>query len=185
VPAAEAARAASPAPAKPAPEPPAAPLTFPEAQQHLGQVTDREDVARIVLRFAAGKWKRALLLAVHGDLVTGWHGAGQGIQHKAVVRIGINLRSQNTFRLVRDTRSHYIGPVKRDASTAVFYKLLGAGAPTTAVMLPLLVRGRVVNMLYVDNGPDQVTPPDIGELLILAQSVTRSYEAMIRRSKAN
>jgi hypothetical protein len=162
-----------------------APVTFAEAQQQLSQVTDREDVARTVLRFAVGKWKRALLLAVHGDLVTGWHGAGQGIRREAVVRIGINLRGQNTFRLVRDTRSHYIGPVKRDASTAVFYKLLGGGQPTTAVMLPLLVRGRVVHVLYVDNGPDQVTPPDIGELLILAQSVTRSYEAMIRRTKAN
>ncbi|HZN95768.1 MAG TPA: GAF domain-containing protein, partial [Myxococcales bacterium] len=167
------------------PQPPASPLTFAEAQQHLGQVSDREDVARTVLRFAVGKWKRVLLLAVQGDLVTGWQGAGQGIRGEAVVRIGINLRSQNTFRLVRDTRSHYIGPVKRDASTAVFYKLLGGAAPTTAVMLPLLVRGRVVHVLYVDNGPDQVTPPDIGELLILAQSVTRSYEAMIRRRKAN
>jgi len=63
--------------------------------------------------------------------------------------------------------------------------MLGGGAPVTAVMLPLLVRGRVVHVLYVDNGPDQVTPPDIGELLILAQSVTRSYEAMIRHRKAN
>jgi len=173
------------APAKVPPETSAPPLGFGEAQQQLSQVTDREDVARTVLRFAAGKWKRALLLAVHGDLVTGWHGAGQGIRREAVVRIGINLRGQNTFRLVRDTRSHYIGPVKRDASTAVFYRLLGGGSPTTAVMLPLLVRGRVVHVLYVDNGPDQVTPPDIGELLILAQSVTRSYEAMIRRTKAN
>jgi hypothetical protein len=169
----------------PAAAAPAPPLAFAEAQQQLSQVTDREDVARTVLRFAAGKWRRALLLAVHGDLVTGWRGAGQGIRPEAVVRIGINLRGQNTFRLVRDTRSHYIGPVKRDASTAVFYKLLGGGQPTTAVMLPLLVRGRVVHVLYVDNGPDQVTPPDIGELLILAQSVTRSYEAMIRRTKAN
>ncbi len=164
---------------------PAPPFTFAEAQQHLGRVSDREDVARTVLRFAAGKWKRALLLAVQGDLVTGWHGAGEGVRREAVVRIGINLRGQNTFRLVRDTRSHYIGPVRRDASTAVFYKLLGGGAPTTAVMLPLLVRGRVVHVLYVDNGADQVTPPDIGELLILAQSVTRSYEAMIRQRKAN
>ena len=123
---------------------------------------------------------------MQGDLVTGWHGAGEGVRPEAVRRIGIALRGGNTWKLVRDTRSHFIGPVKRDATATVFYRLLGASGrfPQTAVMLPLLVRGRVVHMLYVDNGPDQLTPPDIGELLILAQSVTRSYEAIVKQRKS-
>jgi hypothetical protein len=150
----------------------------------LQQSNDREDIAKTVLQFAVGKWKRCLLLSVQGDLVTGWHGAGKGIRRKAVQRIGIALRGQSTFRLVRDTRSHYIGPIKRDAGMAVFYKLLGGGFPTTAVMLPLLVRGKVVHLLYVDNGPDVHTPPDIGELLIVAQGVARSYEALMKRRKS-
>lgn len=167
------------------PEPPPTPLTFPEAQKELGLVSSREDVARTVLRFGLGKWKRALLLSVQGDLVTGWHGMGHGVRSKAVQRIGISIRGgHGTFRLVRDTRSHYIGPMKRDAGTAVFYKLLGGDFPTTAVLLPLLVRGKVVHILYVDNGPGKITPPDIGELLILSQSVARSYEAMISRRKS-
>jgi len=41
-----------------------------------------------------------------------------------------------------------------------------------------------VHLLYVDNGPGQLTPPDVGELLILSQSVGRSYEAMIRQRKS-
>jgi hypothetical protein len=166
------------------PEPPPTPLTFAEAQAELARSSDREDVARTVLRFALGKWKRNLLLSVQGSLVTGWHGMGPGVREAAVRRIGVALREQSTFRLVRDTRSHYVGPVKRDAAMGVFYKLLGGGFPTTAVILPLLVRGKVVHLLYVDNGPDQLTAPDVGELLILSQSVGRSYEAMMRRRKS-
>ncbi|WIG97948.1 general secretion pathway protein GspE [Myxococcus sp. SDU36] len=167
-----------------APEPPPTPLTFAEAQAELARSSDREDVARTVLRFALGKWKRNLLLSVQGSLVTGWHGMGMGVRDAVVRRIGVPLREQSTFRLVRDTRSHYIGPVRRDAAMGVFYKLLGNGFPKTAVILPLLVRGKVVHLLYVDNGPDQLTPPDVGELLILSQSVGRSYEAMMRRRKS-
>lgn len=167
-----------------APEPPTTPLTFAEAQAELARSSDREDVARTVLRFALGKWKRNLLLSVQGSLVTGWHGMGTGVRDAVVRRIGVPLREQSTFRLVRDTRSHYIGPVRRDAAMGVFYKLLGDGFPKTAVILPLLVRGKVVHLLYVDNGPDQLTPPDVGELLILSQSVGRSYEAMMRRRKS-
>jgi len=173
--------------AKPAP---ITPYTFAEAQAQLAKSLDREDVATTVLRFAVGKWRRCLLLSVQGSLVMGWHGMGKGVREAAVRRIGVALRPQNTFRLVRDTRSHYIGPVRRDTAMNVFYRLLGAEKspeptyPKTSVILPLLVRGKVVHLLYVDNGPDQLTTPDIGELLILAQSVGRSYEAMIRRRKS-
>jgi hypothetical protein len=65
----------------------------------------------------------------------------------------------------------------------VFYKLLGGGFPTTAVLMPLLVREKLVHLLYVDQGPGELTPPDVGELLIVSQSVTRSYEALIKRRK--
>ncbi|MCK8502852.1 general secretion pathway protein GspE [Myxococcus fulvus] len=171
-------------PTTPPPAPPTTPLSFAEAQAELSRSLDREDVARTVLRFAMGKWRRNLLLSVQGSLVTGWHGMGSGVRESAVRRIGVALREQSTFRLVRDTRSHYVGPVRRDAAMAVFYKLLGGGFPTTAVILPLLVRGKVVHLLYVDNGPDQLTPPDVGELMILSQSVGRSYEAMMRRRKS-
>jgi hypothetical protein len=166
------------------PAPPPTPLTFQEAQAELTRSSDREDVARTVLRFALGKWRRSLLLSVQGNLVTGWHGMGKGVRDEIVRRIGVPLRDQSTFRLVRDLRSHYVGPVKRDAAMAMFYKLLGGNFPTTAVILPLLVRGKVVHLLYVDNGPEQITPPDVGELLILSQGVGRSYEAMMRRRKS-
>ncbi|RKH53560.1 general secretion pathway protein GspE [Corallococcus sp. AB050B] len=171
-------------PVAPPPAPPPTPLTFPEAQAELARSSDREDVARTVLRFAMGKWRRCLLLSVQGNLVTGWHGMGQGVSNEGVRRIGVPLRDQSTFRLVRDLRSHYVGPVKRDAAMGMFYQLLGGGFPATAVILPLLVRGKVVHLLYVDNGAEQFTPPDVGELLILSQGVGRSYEAMMRRRKS-
>lgn len=160
------------------------PLTFAQAQAELSSSEDREQVATTVLRFALGKWKRCLLLSVQGSLVTGWRGMGQGVREAAVRHMGISLQGPSTFRLVRDTCAHYVGPVRRDAASGLFYKLLTGDYPTTAVILPLLVRGKLVHMLYVDNGPGQLTPPDVGELLILSQGVGRSYEAMIRRRKS-
>jgi hypothetical protein len=101
-----------------------------------------------------------------------------------VQHIGVSLREANTLKLVRDLRSHFVGPMKRTSGMDVFYTLLGGGYPTTAVVMPLLVRGKPVHLLYVDQGPGQVTPPDVGELMIVSQSVTRSYEALIRQRKA-
>ena len=166
------------------PEAQAPPLSFAEAQKELARSTDREDIARVVLQFARSKFRRSLLLNVQGDLVTGWKGMGKGVTVRAVRRIGVTLREANTFKLVRDLKSHFIGPMKQTPGMAVFYELLGGGYPQTAVIMPLLVRGKLVHLLYVDHGPDKLTPPDIGELLILSGSVTRSYEALIQKRKA-
>jgi hypothetical protein len=174
----------APPPPPPPMAPPLTPMSFAEAQAELARSSDREEVATTVLRYAVSKWKRCLLLSVQGSLVTGWRGMGKGVREAAVRRIGIRLSGPGTFKLVHDTRSHYVGPVRRDASSGLLYKLLGGDYPTTAVILPLLVRGKLVHMLYVDNGPGQLTTPDVGELLILSQSVGRSYEAMIRRRQS-
>ena len=175
---------AAPSPAPPPPEAAPPPLTFAEAQAALQQVSDREDIARTVLQFARSKFRRALILSVQGDLLTGWQGQGKGVSTRAVRRIGVTLREDNTFKMVRDLRAHFIGPMKQSPGMQTFYELLGGGAPRTAVVLPLLVRGKPVHLLYLDQGPQKVTPPDIGELLIVSQSVTRSYEALIRQRQA-
>jgi hypothetical protein len=158
--------------------------SFAEAQGLLQKSTNREEIAQTVCRFARSKFKRVLILNVQGDLVTGWHGMGQGVNQKLVRRIGVSLREANTLKLVRDLKSHFVGPMKRTPGMAVFYKLLGGGYPTTAVLMPLLVRSKLVHLLYVDQGPDELTPPDVGELLIVSQSVTRSYEALIQQRKS-
>jgi hypothetical protein len=157
------------------------PLTFAEAQAAISTSQDREDVACTVLRFAISKFRRALILSVQGDLLTGWRGAGLGVHERAVRRIGVSLRENGSFKLVKETQSHYAGPMKGGKGTALFYKLLKGGVPKSVVMMPLLVRGKPVHIVYVDQGSNQLTPPDIGELLILAQGVGRAYEAMIRK----
>jgi hypothetical protein len=169
------------APQAPLQDPELPPLSFAEAQAMLQSSADREDIARIVLRFARSKFRRALLFNVRGDLVTGWHGMGMRVREKAVARIGISLAEPNSFKLVRDLRAHFVGPMAMTASIHNFYALLGGRPPATAVIIPLLVRGKPVHFLYLDIGPKLATPPDVGELLIVSQSVTRSYEALIRQ----
>jgi len=155
------------------------PISFADAQKALASITDRDDIARIVLRFAAGKFRRAMLLNIQRDTAIGWLGAGQALAPEAARKVALSLKNQSTFKLVRDSRSHFLGPLRRDLTTVIFLRALGEGEPRTALLMPLLAAGRVVNILYVDQGANQFTPPDVGELLILAQKVGRSFEAML------
>ena len=154
------------------------PLTFAEAQQALAQVTDRDEIATTVLRFAASRFRRAILFRIQGEMAMGWHAAGKLIEPNTAQRLFVSLAKPSPFKLVRDTRSHFLGPVRSEAATQSFFKTLG-GEPTTAVLMPVLAAGRVVNILYGDRGPGKLASPDVGELLILMQKVARSWEMLI------
>ena len=166
------------------PEEPVTPLSFAEAQKALQSITNRDDIARTVLRFAVGKNARALLLTVQGDLAIGWDGAGAGISPRKIKRMGFSLKGASAFKLARDNRSHYVGPLRKEPGNLAFIKALGVkGVPKSVVIMPVLASGKVVNLLFCDNGPGELASPDIGELMILSQKVGRSYEEMIAARK--
>lgn len=180
-------------PSRPPPPPPDAvagkppapvvkPYSFMEAQAALLQTDDRADIAHVVMRYAAGAYKRAVLFALHGDTATGWEGVGRGLEGDVAHKLGVSLR-EGAFRQVWESGKHVIGAIPETASVGAFFKLIG-GAPQTAVLVPILVRGKVANLLYADAGPGRPTNPDATELEVLAGKVGHAYEAILAKRKA-
>jgi hypothetical protein len=140
-------------------------------------------VARTVLRYARSKAKRAVLLSIQGDVALGWEAVGEDLTPDVARMIAFPLTVPSAFRLVRESRSHYIGPLGKETGNVRFLKLAGKKWPASAVLLPVLFRGRVVYILYVDNGHKQHVDADVGELLILSQNISRSMEEMVAKKQ--
>lgn len=184
---------AEPAPASPAAPAPAAPavddslplrrLTLAQATKALQNVEDRDQIARIVLGFASGTFKRTGLFLVRPDMVMGWDAAGQGLSRDVVERLMVPLNVPSVFKLVCDMRAHFLGAIPKSPVNSRFLKTLGGEPPKSAFVIPILFKGKVVNILYGDNGPGTDATYDIGELLILAMKIPQSFEDLIRRTK--
>jgi hypothetical protein len=161
----------------------ASPLAFAEALRMLNGVTDRDAIAHIVLRCARGSAARALLLTVQGGVALGWDGLGEGLERGAAQAIAVPLAAESVFKLVVSTRSHYLGALRKTPANIRFLAQAGKKVPLSAVLLPILFRGRVSHLLYLDNGHKQQAPTDIGEMLILAQKVTQTVDALVAKKQ--
>jgi hypothetical protein len=84
------------------------------------------------------------------------------------------------FRDVVRDRSVFIGRLGPEEENRRFLKEVGKRLGTSAVF-PILVRGRVVNLVYGDGGPGGNVRGDLGELMALLQQVPRAYLRIIRR----
>jgi hypothetical protein len=166
----------------PPPEPEAAPLQFDEAMVALAGVTDRAAIARIVLRYARTRLRRAVLLTVHRDAALGWEGMGEGLPAEKVRAIRLRLGVPGVLDTVVRTQAHYLGPLPRMEANVRLLKVLGGGVPKNALLVPILALGRVVNVIYADGGRGaMVDAGGVGELLILATRIAQSYAAMVAR----
>src|SRR6267378_1065037 len=168
----------------PAPPPPArdeSPLDFKHALQALEGVSDRDAIAHIVLRASRSKAARALLLQVQGGVALGWDGLGEGTENAR--QVALPLSSESAFSLVVRTRSHYMGPLQKTPANIRFLAMLGKKVPLSSLIFPVLHKGRVSYMLYLDNGHRQQAPTDVGEMLILSQRISQTVEALVDRKR--
>jgi hypothetical protein len=165
----------------PAPARDESPLDFKQALRALEGVSDRDAIAHIVLRASRSKAARALLLQVQGGVALGWDGLGEGTEHAR--QVAMPLAAESAFSLVVKTRSHYMGPLQKTPANIRFLATLGKKVPLSALIFPILHRGRVSHMLYLDNGHRQQAPTDVGEMLILSQRIGQTVEALVERKR--
>ena len=168
-------------PAPPLPARDESPLDFKHALQALEGVSDRDAIAHIVLRASRSKAARAVLLQVQGGVALGWDGLGEGTE--SARQVAMPLSTDSAFSLVARTRSHYLGPLQRTPANIRFLATLGKKVPLSSLIFPVLHRGRVSYMLYLDNGHRQQAPTDVGEMLILSQRISQTVEALVDRKR--
>ena len=158
------------------------PLSFAEASRFLEGVDERDAIAKTVLRYARSKFRRAVLLTVHRGAAHGWAGLGEKLGPQAVRRMHLALGTPGILETVVATRAHYLGPIPKTDANIRLLKALGGGVPGNAFLVPILAVGRVVNVFYADNGKGSVVDAsDVGELLILATRIAKSYDALLAR----
>jgi hypothetical protein len=159
------------------------PLGFQEAVRFLEGVAERGAIAHTVLRYARSRFKRAVLFTVQHGEARGWVGMGDGVTLEGVRRLRLSLAAEGVVAKVVSTMSHCLGPLPRTQANVRLLKELGGGVPKSAFVIPILALGRVVNVLYIDNGRGElVDPSDLGELLILATRIAQGYDALASRA---
>ncbi|OGQ12051.1 MAG: hypothetical protein A2138_01125 [Deltaproteobacteria bacterium RBG_16_71_12] len=155
------------------------PLSFTEASRLLSAAADRTAIARVVLRAARSRFARACLLSVYPDRFVGWMGIGEGFETERLRGLVIERGLRSVFSLVADSRSYYLGPLTKAPAHGAWVKATGRKIPKSLAVFPILVRGRPINLLVVDEGHDRHVSPDVGEVLILAQQIAGTYETLI------
>ncbi len=173
-------------------EPPTTPVPLPKppsfepisdigcAEEALAAAAHRDEVGAVLLRFALGRGRRALLFVRRSAQWSGWMGAGKGVDPAKVTALLVPSLPDTIFGLVADTGGHFLGPLTPHVAYAPLILALGGGRPQSVAFLPVYAHGRVVFGVYVDGGANAYLTSDISEIILLAQRVPAALERLVK-----
>lgn len=124
----------------------------------LADATEREQVAASLLGFFASQVTRAALFALHQGKVSGWAlQGGDEVAQQHFAAMNLSLDRPSVFLNLAAGAELHCGPVVRGDGNDILLEALGAPAPASAIIVPLVVRGKPAGFLWLDNGPAGVT----------------------------
>jgi len=143
----------------------------------FGAVHEKGNVIDILLNETAGIAARGAVFEVNDVLISGWKGRGisvEGFEDTA--------RGSSIYQEVLKKRALYRGPLQEVPGNEKLIACL-QGAPRDCCMLPINFHGKVIGLLYVDNGNDKVFDASLSYISTLVAMAEVSFEFVLLRKK--
>ena len=151
-------------------------------EEALSRAPDRDAAARFAIALARRYAGAAALFVVHRGLVMGLLGDGDGLASH-VEGILVPSDAESVFARVAASGEPFRGRPPETGLDLRVLRGLGRSQVREIAVLPVAIRGRVVNVLYADDGPRPLSETSLGALHALTSCVARAYENLILQRK--
>jgi hypothetical protein len=152
------------------------------AAERLVEALDRDDIFDVVLGTLAREFPRCAIFLVRGETALGWKCAVDRQESPGFDQLQIPMDEPSVLKTVAETKSYYLGPIPRAPFNSMMLQEMGGTLPDAALMVPLLMMGRVVGILYVDG-----KGINLGERLFDLQKLTSkaamAFEILVLKNK--
>jgi hypothetical protein len=158
------------------------PLGEKTAAELMVEAEDRDEILAAVLGSLARDYCRCAIFLVREEFAKGWKCAFEGQPRPGFEQLQIPLNEPSVLKTVVEGKSYYLGPIPRTPFNSMMFQELGGSVPPAALLVPLLMVGRVVGILYVDD-----PGVNLGERLIGLQKLTAraamAFEILVLKNK--
>jgi hypothetical protein len=160
------------------------PLDAESAAVLVDGAATRDEVVEGLLALCRHYFRRVVFFIVREPWVLGWSGAGEGMDKTLAASLRIPLDQPSVFQVVARDKTVFVGRFGPEEESQRFLRLISKRPASSAALFPIVVKGRVVNLVYGDNGASGNSRADLGGLMILLQKVPRAYLRIIRKRVA-
>ena len=158
-----------------------------QAREVLVEPVSRDHIFHVLLRALRARTSYAALFTVQGQLAHGRTALlGDEVDRERIREIDVPLEKPSPFKQVVDTQSFFVGPWTEGNVGAddVVHRMANGQAPAALLVLPVVIRNRVVALAVGHSYDEEFNIGDVSELLPLAGATADAVSRLIMKSKA-
>lgn len=159
------------------------PYTAADAERDLAAASTRDDVLVSFFDYVSQYFEYCALFTVHGDVAEGRDAHGPGADRSIIGKVQIALDVHSAFASARDAGAPQVVRLRANALDAEIAGRLGRKAGRAVLLLPVVLRGRTVLLVYGDFGANDVVLEALGGVIAFAPLVGNALEALVVRRK--
>lgn len=160
------------------------PFGLPQAQMALSEAQSAEAILSVVFDFALQFFGYSVLFVIHGELAEGREAFGCGPPSDQVRQVGIPLDLPGVIRDARQGRSAVsVQLVDHGIDQDLSAQLARPESLGKVALLPIVVRGRAIAVIWGDDGPEDVDLRGLAPVMTLLSEATVALERSILSRK--
>ncbi|HEX2769636.1 MAG TPA: hypothetical protein VHN12_10165, partial [Geobacteraceae bacterium] len=157
-------------------------LTIESLSDALAETKDREEIADMLVAYLGQEFKRVVLFMVKGTVVCGWRALRDNEAIPGIEDLQIPLDVPSVLKVVADGKSFYLGAIPDTPDNAGMLAGIGGDAPSSVLLIPLMLMGRVIAIVYLDGGKEPVANR-LAYLQKLIGKAAIAFEILILKNK--
>ncbi|MEJ2696028.1 MAG: hypothetical protein P8013_05210 [Candidatus Sulfobium sp.] len=148
-----------------------------KVKEEFADAKGKEEIIGLLLSHSKKIARRAVIFIIKGDKAAGWKSRGINIDNAE-----LPLGSNSVFSDVIRRKNYYRGPLLKVSDNEPLMALL-SGTPQDCLVFPILIREKIVGLLYADNGNNSVLDAGLNWISTLITMAAISFEITILRRK--
>jgi hypothetical protein len=166
--------------------PPTPSVSLEDAIHRISVAEHREQLADILIDFMLPRFGCGLILLLRGVNAQVWRGFAPGVEGRAIETIAFPMAMPSMFRTAKERGATFRGapPAEGMHLQSQIWKYLRCHVPSDAVVIPIAIRSRIINLVYA-HGRDSRGLPDafVHELQAVFAAIATAFVRLIRRAK--
>lgn len=165
-------------------------ITYGAACERIDTAVHREQIAEALAEYAKGRVDVLLLFIVRDGNALGWRGyiAPPATTHLPIDEISLPLGGASSLQSAHDTGETFLGPppsAARPVETQLWSTIGVTVEPVETLVIPVVVKQRAINLIYVHQIGASPSPQLITELHDLAARIQASYMRLIKQARGS
>ncbi len=161
------------------------PIPLAESLKTIDAATERDQVLEALCRGARSQLEFVALFMVHGDNAVGRMAlADHWLSRDLLGGLSVPLDQPSPFRTTVQTKTPYLGRLGEEGGVQTLLSL-GRRPPLPAVLVPVVLKERVVALMYGDRHGKPLEPGLLAELSLATTAAARAFQRLILRQKGS